>query len=258
MNDTADLLSSAHLPPPVQAFIDAAIVVGDLLMPQNYPQRGGFDAFQSGYRFNGIDGQDLTGDRPGQWRPGWQAVASNYFADPYHVDFGEADAGFPVYFSHASSGAWQPVRVTDTLERFGELLRLLAAAGDDPAAMRAVLEREVDLQREPWQEMHANLTQAIESPETETDAAPVDMSKWIAGKLVLTDAGERRLEVARHLQRRQMLAGTPAEALALLRRSPLSLELRTGYLVHLEAELPALQALGATVRFVPDDAPRDE
>ena len=67
-------------------------MVGDLGLPQWYPEPGGIDAFQVGYRSNGNTGEDLSSEAPGQWHPAWLAVAANYFRDPYFIDLREADA----------------------------------------------------------------------------------------------------------------------------------------------------------------------
>ena len=101
-------VAGPSLPPSVRAFVDAAVVVGDLGLPQWYPEPGGIDAFQVGYRSNGNTGEDLSSEAPGQWHPAWLAVAANYFRDPYFIDLREADAGYPVWWAPASAGRWTP------------------------------------------------------------------------------------------------------------------------------------------------------
>lgn len=235
------------LPPSVQAFVDAAIVVGDLGLPQWYPEPGGIDAFQVGYRSNGNTGEDLSSEAPGQWHPAWLAVAANYFRDPYFIDLREADAGYPVWWAPASAGRWTPSPVAASIERFGALLQALAALGDDPGAMLARIEREPGTEGAPWREIRANLAEAMDAPEAEEPSVPVDPAHWTRGALLLRDAGARRVEVAQCLVR--LLGVAPARALALLKALPL--ELCSGFQTHLEADLRSLRALGATVDFVP-------
>lgn len=235
------------LPPSVQAFVDAALVVGDLGLPQWYPEPGGIDAFQVGYRSHGHTGEDLSSEAPGQWHPAWLAVAANYFRDPYFIDLREADAGYPVWWAPASAGRWTPSPVAASIERFGALLQSLAALGDDPGAMLARIEREPGTEGAPWREIRANLAEAMDAPEEEEPPAPVDPAHWTRGALVLRDAGPRRVEVAQCLVR--LLGVAPARALALLKALPL--ELCSGFQTHLEADLRSLRALGATVDFVP-------
>lgn len=235
------------LPPSVQAFVDAAVVVGDLALPQWYPVPGLIDDFQVGYRFDARTGQDLCGEAPGQWRPGWVAVAANYFRDPYFIDAAQADVGCPVWYAPAGAGRWTPSPVSDSIERFGALLRALAALGDDPAAMLALIDREVDTTGAPWREIRASIVESMAAPdEAAPPAVPADAAPWTRGALVLHDAGPRRVEVARCVRR--LLGVTPARALALLQAPPL--ELCAGLERQLEAELRALRALGATVAFV--------
>jgi hypothetical protein len=235
------------LPPSVQAFVDAALVVGDLGLPQWYPEPGGIDAFQVGYRSHGHTGEDLSSEAPGQWHPAWLAVAANYFRDPYFIDLREADAGYPVWWAPASAGRWTPSPVAASIERFGALLQALAALGDDPGAMLARIEREPGTEGAPWREIRANLAEAMDAPEEEEASAPLDPAHWTRGALVLRDAGARRVEVAQCLVR--LLGVAPARALALLKALPL--ELCSGFQTHLEADLRSLRALGATVDFVP-------
>jgi len=240
-------VAGPSLPPSVQAFVDAALVVGDLGLPQWYPEPGGIDAFQVGYRSHGHTGEDLSSEAPGQWHPAWLAVAANYFRDPYFIDLREADAGYPVWWAPASAGRWTPSPVAASIERFGALLQSLAALGDDPGAMLARIEREPGTEGAPWREIRANLAEAVDAPEEEEASAPLDPAHWTRGALVLRDAGARRVEVAQCLVR--LLGVAPARALALLKALPL--ELCSGFQTHLEADLRSLRALGATVDFVP-------
>ena len=240
-------VAGPSLPPSVRAFVDAAVVVGDLGLPQWYPEPGGIEAFQVGYRSHGHTGEDLSGEAPGQWHPRWLAVAANYFRDPYFIDLREADAGYPVWWAPASAGRWTPSPVAASIERFGALLHSLAALGDDPGAMLARIEREPGTEGAPWREIRANLAEAMNAPAEEESSAPLDPAHWTRGTLVLRDAGARRVEVAQCLVR--LLGVAPARALALLKAPPL--ELRSGFQAHLEADLCSLRALGATVDFVP-------
>ncbi len=240
-------VAGPSLPPSVRAFVDAAIVAGDLGLPQWYPEPGGIAAFQVGYRSHGLSGADLSGAAPGQWHPDWLAVAASYFRDPYFIDLREADAGYPVWWAPASAGRWTPSPVAASIERFGALLRSLAALGDDPAALLARIEREPGTEGAPWREIRANLAEAVNAPEVEEPPAPAAPAHWTHGAVVLRDAGPRRVEVAQCVVR--LLGVAPARALALLKAPPL--ELRSGFQAHLEADLHSLRALGATVDFVP-------
>lgn len=90
----------------IRSFLEAAIVPGDMVLPFKYPQSERWEEWQSGFRYDGVSGNNLVASAPGEWQPGWYVVALNYFDDPFFIDLNEAAQGYPVYYAPHGAGRW--------------------------------------------------------------------------------------------------------------------------------------------------------
>jgi hypothetical protein len=63
----------------------------------------------------GPDGEDLTGDAPGDWRPSWLVIGTDEdLGDPVFVDLD--DANLPVFTAMHGAGTWDPRPVAPSLQ----------------------------------------------------------------------------------------------------------------------------------------------
>ena len=73
------------------------------------------------------DGNDVTGSRPGEWRPTWLVIAlEESLGDPVFVD--TADDALPVLWVGHDMDWSAPQRLADSFEGFAEGLRLVHEA----------------------------------------------------------------------------------------------------------------------------------
>ena len=154
-----------QIPNLIQNFIRKRIVSECILLPLFYPDEGEFESFQDGYRFNRITGEDLTCSAPGQWRKSWRVIARNGMDDPFFVDFALGDAS-PVYFAYHGAGSWEPIKVSDDVVKFEEILTALAAL-EAPCSLEAIAPL-TDLNNEFYRELaddYARKDEAREEPE---------------------------------------------------------------------------------------------
>jgi len=106
----------------VKAFLDVGTVLETLILPQNYPDVNQLEAFQLGYKTDGRTGKSITGDKATDFKESWYVLCTNYFDDPFFVDFTEEEKGFPVYFAFHGAGGWRPIKVAESLDTFSKLL----------------------------------------------------------------------------------------------------------------------------------------
>lgn len=239
-------MTSTNLPDAARTFIDAALVAGDMALPFHYPRPEIWASWQSGFRHHGLTGECLVGTTPGAWQPGWHVIALNGFDDPFFIDLGEAAEGFPVYHARIGAGRWDAAQVAPSLPRFAELLIALRDLGDDDAAARRLIETEVGLDTELWREVFEGREDRPAS--TAESEPPLDPAAWQHGRLVITAIGPQKLEIAQFL--RQARGLSPRDAMALIATQD-DLVVAEGCLARLRHAQARLQALGATVVFVP-------
>ena len=234
-----------QIPAQILAFLEDKLVAGPMLLPFHYPAAGTFEGYQSGFRFHGITGEDLTSETPGEWQPGWFVIARNGLGDPFFIDFREAQHGFPVYYAEHGAGIWEPVRISRGIVAFGALLREVLALGNDDNALLAYIKPLVEDGNPFWVELLEGLSE--ETP-IET-GPPLEPELCVYGRLVFKQAGPNRVKVAQYL--RKYFGYNPAAALALL--SGTEFALAEGFLVHLKGYAEDLLQLGAVALFEPDN-----
>ena len=155
-----------QIPNLIRNFIRKRIVSESVLLPFYYPEEGGFESFQDGYRLaSRKTGEELADDTPGQWRKSWRVIARNGMDDPFFVDFALGDAS-PVYFAYHGAGSWEPIKVADDIVKFEEILAALAVL-KKPCSLEAIAPF-TDLNNEFYCELadnYARKDEAREEPE---------------------------------------------------------------------------------------------
>ncbi|AZC20262.1 hypothetical protein [Pseudomonas sp. CMR5c] len=244
-----------HLPDPmpgeVAEFIAAAIVTGDLELPDSYPTLGEWARFQIGYRSHGLTGESLVASTCGAWQPGWYVIARNYFDDPFFIDIHEQAAGFPVYFARHGAGHWEATMIAPSLQGFAQLLSALHdLAPASPQALH-LIENETDLALELWREVHRQRSECDQPAEPDAEQQVLDQSLYQRGQLLVTHIGPQKIKVVKIC--RAALDVPLAQALALAQQDEILVG--SGLRIRLLALQEQLQAAGATVEFRPDGEP---
>ena len=134
-----------------------------LCLPQSYPANDGFYAFQDGYRHNANTGQTLNGKGDGDFKPSWYVLCTNYFADPFFVDFSEEALDFPVYYAAHGAGRWDAIPVAKTVTQFATVLNELIQVEDDAPGAIALINSFPFSSETLWQEAIAELREQEES-----------------------------------------------------------------------------------------------
>jgi len=236
------------LPDIISKFLTKPMELKNDMLPQHYPKSSEFEKFQVGYKVNGITGVLLTGNRPGDFKPEWYVLCSNYFDDPFIVDFTEETAGFPVYFSNHGAGIWVIVNVAETLEEFSLHLTNIIALQNDKDAMLNYLDMHVDLANEFWKDVHAiELEEEDLTIAADQDAA--ETQEWTAGKIVITNLGKDKMKIIALLKTKLKLS--PQEALIISKQEEIVYQ--AGYLHLLTPVIAYLKSLGAEAVFRPDE-----
>lgn len=232
------------IPPPILDFISNKITTGVMMLPFHYPLPQKFESWQSGFRYHGHTGADLTSPEPGEWQPGWYTIALNGLDDPFFVDITESAANYPVYYSQHGAGKWEPVKVSENLARFGGLLQQLKLLGADKAAYINFLRLHTDIANPFWQEVYENVA---DWDEEETDHTPPHPQEFVCGTLVITNIGGNKLKLISFLK--QYLALSPQQALQLAKEPEITVA--EGYRHLMQWLVQLLEDLGATVTFKP-------
>ena len=236
-----------NIPQLILQFIRNQTIAGSMLLPFHYPKLEEWQGYQSGFRYHGISGEDLTSTKAGQWQPGWYVIALNGLDDPFFVDVNEEEAGFPVYYAPHGAGVWAPLTIAENITGFGALLTgLEALKNDSNASLQYIQEFACNAGNPFWKEVCEALIEEPDEGEEET-GIPADPALWTNGQLILTHVGPNKIKIANYL--RKIWDISPQEALTRLVEPELALA--DGYLVHLQKYMNDLQQLGATVTFRP-------
>ncbi|MDJ1482600.1 SMI1/KNR4 family protein [Cytophagaceae bacterium YF14B1] len=217
-----------------------------MCLPQKYPKPDTFEYFQAGYRYDAITHKSLVGPNEGDFDKNWYVICSNYFDDPFYVDFSEGDKEFPVYFSWHGAGNWMPVKVAETLSEFSDFLTIIKNIEADSQQAVKYLEEHSDLTNEFWKEVYVEYLEKAEEPINELQIT--DKSEWIKGKVIITDIGKDKLKLIQFIK--DQLNLTPQQALVVSKQG--EIEYKEGYLAHLKHIVNQLKAMGATAIFRPD------
>lgn len=242
-NDQKQKKGNMNIPPPIQQFIEAGVVAGYMPLPFHYPLLHELEGYQSGFRYHGITGVDLTSTEAGSWQPGWYVIALNGFDDPYFVDLHEEHLNFPVYYATLGTGIWVAIKMADNIEQFGTLLKALQDLNTDEEASLQFLEKHTDLRNELWQEVYEGISTPDEPLTWEPEPS------LIRGQLVITDIGPHKLKIVYYLKERFKLSSQEALAMSKQERIVVS----EGMLLHMRWTMEKLKNLGTTVIFIADE-----
>jgi hypothetical protein len=231
-----------NIPPLILQFIEHHTVTQTMLLPFHYPKKEQWAAFQSGFRYHGLTGEDLTSTEEGEWQPGWQVVALNEMDDPFFIDMNEEVACFPVYYAEHGAGRWTAISLGFHIVSFGHFLEKMEKVGRDKIACLQLVNLSTDVSNPFWSELCRSIE---EWEEEETETTVVDPALLRYGKLVITNAGPNKVKVAKYLMKIWNIS--PQEALA--RLSQPDVLVKDGFLLHLQKYIDDLRELGATVAW---------
>ena len=229
----------------IKEIIENKIEFDNYYLPQFYPETDRFEQFQSGYRYNETTGENLIGEKEGDWKEDWFVICSGYSNDPFIVDFSEKSKNYPVYFAWHGAGHWTPIKIVDTLKLFLHHLKELKKLENDKINILNYLENNVDLNNEFWKEAY----QGFAEQEFKTEPKEDDWEDWILGKIIITDIGKEKMKLINYLKTELNL--TPQQALMISKKD--EIEFKEGYLTHLKYFIQTLENLGATAIFRKDD-----
>lgn len=227
-----------NIPQLVLQFIETKTVTSVMLLPFHYPKKNEWATFQSGFRYHGISGEDLTSTKEGKWQPGWQVIALNEMDDPFFIDLNEEASGFPVYYAPHGAGRWDAIALGFNITSFGHFLEQIKKAGKDKAACLQLVEQSNPF----WQELRETIQ---EWEDEEPEGTTIDPALLRYGKLEITDAGPNKVKVAKYLMKIWNIS--PQEALARLTQQ--DVPVATGFILHLQKYTDDLQELGVTVAW---------
>lgn len=145
-------IMALNIPQLILQFIENPTETGTMLLPFHYPQKDEWEEFQSGFRYHGLSGKDLTSTGEGGWQPGWHVIARNGMDDPFFIDLNEEASGFPVYYAQHGAGRWDAIALGFNIASLGRFLEQMEKAGTDKTACLQLVE--IDLR-------NTNLTNAL-------------------------------------------------------------------------------------------------
>ncbi|AZB32894.1 SMI1/KNR4 family protein [Chryseobacterium bernardetii] len=227
--------------PAIIEFLKASISIPGLGLPENYASPEYIYYFQDGYHYNSVENKILTSDAPGEMKPGWIVLASNYFTDPFFIDLNEDENGFPVYFAYHGQGKWTPLKIAESLSIFQKILQDIQDIRWNKAELIEYFDKNIDLETSLWKEVYANIAE-------EEEGEPEPVNNYELGpevSLYITDIGPNKMKVIALLKKKFSLSGT--EALEISKKPKILF--RTGYSMWLEYDRKQLEELGAKVEF---------
>lgn len=229
-----------NIPHLILQFIENQTVTSTMYLPFHYPKKEEWEEFQSGFRYHGLSGKDLTSTEEGKWQPGWQVVARNGMDDPFFIDLNEEAAGFPVYYAQHGAGRWDAIVLGFNIASFGSFLEQMQKAGKDKTACLQLVDHATDVRNPFWMELRTSIE---EWDDEEKESTIIDPALLRYGKLVITDAGPNKVKVAKYLMK--IWKTGPQEALARLTQQDTLVA--NGFVLYLQKYIDDLQQLGATV-----------
>ncbi|MBW6421554.1 hypothetical protein KX729_08885 [Rhizobium sp. XQZ8] len=238
---------SERFSPLVGEFLAARLIVGEAMLPAFYPDPEGFDALQIGFRSHGVTGKSLVAQTTGAWQPGWYVIALNALDDPFIIDAGDRDSGYPVYYAPHGAGRWDATPIAPNLSRFAEILSALQHVEDNSERFSAALEAETDISNPFWHEVQIARAEAESENLRETLGATYDLKDYEDGHLIVTDPGQNKLQVVQVVSK---ALGLPLkQALALAAAGEFTAG--SGSHIQLRRLRDQLEALGSKVEFRP-------
>lgn len=229
------------VPKTIEGFITQAIMMDNLMLPYFYPSIADFNAFQQGYKID-------NDNKENGFKSSWWVICSNYFNDPFFVDFDEFEQDFPVYFAFHGQGVWRPLLIAPSLSAFETIITEIQKVQDDRAEYLAYLQNHVDLNHEFWQEVYQNTLEKEEysDDDNEQEYQHISLEDYAHVALWITDIGQNKMAVIKYLK--QALNLTPKQALNLPNELPF--KYCEGVKLVLLRDFAELQSLGVTCQWV--------
>ncbi|UEQ77403.1 SMI1/KNR4 family protein [Chryseobacterium arthrosphaerae] len=231
--------------PEILKFLEKAVITEGLSLPENYAAPEQIYYFQDGYHYNSVENKDLTGNAPGDFKPDWIVLATNYFADPFFVDLNEHAAGFPVYFAYHGQGYWQPLKIADSLEDFQKIIDDVHSVRWDKKVLSDYFKPHKDSENPFWKEVYEAIENQEEMSEEAVEEKINDLSDWREANLYITDIGPNKMKIIALLKKEHHLSG--AEAMKLSKSNRILF--RNGYYKWLQKDYEQLIDLGAQAEF---------
>jgi len=231
-----------NIPQLILQFIENHTETSTMLLPFHYPKKDEWEEFQSGFRYHGLSGKDLTSTEEGKWQPGWYVIARNEMDDPFFIDLSEEASGFPVYYALHGAGRWDAIALGFDIASLGRFLEQMGKAGKDKTACLQLVELSTDIRNPFWLEL---LTSIQEWDDEEAENTEIDPALLRYGKLVITDAGPNKVKVAKYLMKIWNIG--PQEVLARLTQPDVLVA--NGFALHLQKYTDDLRQLGVNVAW---------
>lgn len=219
--------------------------IENLCLPENYPKLETIFDFQDGYAYNSVSNTFLYGEKEGDFKENWLVIATNYFADPFFIDFDEVGQNFPVYFAYHGTGKWTPIKISESIIVFQEKLNKVYQYRFNKEELIKIVENEISLPNEFWEEVQESVLNLPERTEEE-QAQKYEETDWREAELYITDLGPNKMKIVSLLKENFKLSG--AEALQMCKQEHIFY--RKNYLKWMEKDIQQLENLGATVELV--------
>ena len=107
---------------------------------------------QIGYRWDPVQQRTLITDDIGSWQENWYVIAQNELGDPFFTDF--TTENYPVYTAIHGRGVWKPLKVSDNICQFAEVLNKINSTNLNFPCSLDFLNDIVDLKSDFWCEVN--------------------------------------------------------------------------------------------------------
>ncbi|WP_284464816.1 SMI1/KNR4 family protein [Chryseobacterium sp.] len=219
--------------------------IENLCLPENYPVVEDILAFQEGYAFSSVVTEKLIGEKAGDFRDSWLVIASNYFADPFFIDFNDVKEDFPVYFAFHGAGKWTPIQIADSISEFQEILNEIFENRFDSNYLESFLKELTSSGNEFWDEVYQNVLDMSDYTEEEQNEKS-DESDWREAEVYIIDIGPNKMKIVSLLKEVYKLSGT--EALQMSKQNRILYH--KGPYKWIQSSARELESLGATIEIV--------
>lgn len=243
--ENEELLQKVNQFPSLQNFLKETYSIENLSLPENYPVMENILSFQEGYAFSSVVTEKLIGEKVGDFKDSWLVIASNYFADPFFIDFNDAKENFPVYFAFHGAGKWTPIQVADSISEFQEILNKIFENRFDKNYLDSFVKELTISDNEFWEEVYQNVSELPDRTEEEQSQKNYE-SDWREAAVYITDIGPNKMKIVSLLKVAYKLSG--GEALQMSKQNRILYH--KGPYKWIQGSVQELESLGATVETV--------
>jgi len=243
--ENEELLQKVSQFPSLQNFLKKTYSIENLSLPENYPVIENILSFQEGYAFSSVVTEKLIGEKVGDFKDSWLVIASNYFADPFFIDFNDAKENSPVYFAFHGAGKWTPIQVADSISEFQEILNKIFENRFDKNYLDSFVKELTISGNEFWEEVYQNVSELPDRTEEEQSQKNYE-SDWREAAVYITDIGPNKMKIVSLLKIAYKLSG--GEALQMSKQNRILYY--KGPYKWIQGSVQELESLGATVETV--------